>query len=221
MDTASSSGSTGESETLSYAKEVAEWKVKSGFWRLREVITDIADLIEDGNSEITAIDARAKAREIVNSLWQTQLRAQETWPEGEDTVSEKLECAFDTLEHDQKILARMNYACCRTCGVAEIGVGGNEDVQGYVFFHEQGTKGLVSSGRVFLYFGAFTESKSENEAIGKAVVESLRGEGLSVEWTGDLNTAIEVDFGEWRKHLDSDEEDDEGENGEDEAPDEE
>lgn len=221
MDTASSSGSTGESETLSYAKEVAEWKVKSGFWRLREVITDIADLIEDENSEITAIDARAKAREIVNSLWQTQLRAQATWPEGEDTVSEKLECAFDTLEHDQKILARMNYACCRTCGVAEIGVGGNEDAQGYVFFHEQGTKGLVSSGRVFLYFGAFTESKSENEAIGRAVVESLRGEGLSVEWTGDLNTAIEVDFGEWRKHLDSDEEDDEGENGEDEAPDEE
>lgn len=215
MDTVPSSRSTAESETLSYAKAVAEWKVKSGFWRFRDIITDIADLIEDEDSEITAIDARAKAREIVNPLWQTQLRAQATWPEGEDTVSEKLECAFDTLEYDRKILARMNYTCCRTCGVAEIGGDRNEDAEGYVFFHEQGTEGLVSSGRVFLYFGAFTESKGENEAIGRAVVESLREEGLSVEWTGDLNTAIEVDCGEWRKHLDSDEEDDERENDED------
>jgi len=68
MDTAPSSGSTGESETLSYAKEVAEWRVKSGFWRLREIITDIADLIEDENSEITAINTRAKVKDIVSSL---------------------------------------------------------------------------------------------------------------------------------------------------------
>ncbi|KAJ5439526.1 uncharacterized protein N7458_010524 [Penicillium daleae] len=213
MDAETPPESTAGSENFLYAREIAEWKVKSGFWRFRDIITDITDLIQDEHSEMTPMDARAKAKEIVQPLWATQLRAQATWPDNEDTVCEKLESAFDSLEHEQKILARMNYTCCRTCGVAEIGGDSDENTQGYVFFHEQGTERLVSCGRILLYFGSFTDSESKNEAIGKAIVGSLRSGGLSVEWSGDPTTAIEVNCGEWRRHLDSDEEDDESEDG--------
>ncbi|KAK2784061.1 hypothetical protein FQN52_009331 [Onygenales sp. PD_12] len=157
---------------ISRARASATWKVKSGFYRLSDLIsqttTQLLDELESGRWEAeeeaegeenggpppTEQELDRLARQIVIPLWKQQLEIQQAWPgpDQERTVAEKLASGFEVLERRWKILARMNVGCCRTCGIAEVGedreddddYDGGEEARtvGYVFFHEQVTMGL-------------------------------------------------------------------------------
>ncbi|KFY13682.1 hypothetical protein V492_03099 [Pseudogymnoascus sp. VKM F-4246] len=178
------------------------WRVKSGFYTMDELVYQTSLSIDSNDTTV----AHNKAREIIIPHWEKQLLAQQSWSANERTVSDKLTQAFDSLERNHKILARMNFACCRTCAISELAGDCDEDeTRGYVFFHEQITEGLVKGGNVDLYFGSFTRSERKNIDVGKRVVGSLRKAGLRVEWEGDPGQPIVVRCDEWRRRLQEDE----------------
>lgn len=98
----------------------------------------------------------------------------------------------------------MNFTCCRTCGISEAyGEADADDVNGYVFFHEQDTEDVVEGGELRLRYGSFTKSKRKNEHVGDVIVKSLRRAGLRVSWANDGGIVVECD--EWRRRLCEDE----------------
>ncbi|PGH05556.1 hypothetical protein GX51_02895 [Blastomyces parvus] len=187
-----------------YAADLAQWQVKSGFWTLDELIDRTEQVLQD-NGNITAEDAKTQAVQIVAPLWHQQLAAERSWPKDQKTIAEKFAAAFDTLHKDHKIPARMNFTCCRTCGVSEIGIGLEEGEKpvGYAFFHEQTTESFVQypGSSIMIYYGTWKGSALTSEDVGKIVVQVLTEAGLSVDWDGNGNKAIEVDCEEWRKRL--------------------
>ncbi|PGH02033.1 hypothetical protein AJ80_08927 [Polytolypa hystricis UAMH7299] len=192
----------------------ATWMIKSGFWRLSEIITSTGHSIRDEAEDetMTFQDATRQARKIVVPLWRSQLAVQESWPADEITVSDKLTRAFDSLERNHKIIARMNHECCQTCALATLGHDRDEDeTKGYVFFHEQTTESVVEGGDVYLYHGSFTKSEKKNEEVARTIVRVLRRAGLTVQWEGDVGKAIVMSCEEWRRRLMVEEGDDEEE----------
>ncbi|EEH06690.1 conserved hypothetical protein [Histoplasma capsulatum G186AR] len=211
------------SDNQAYATEIARWRVKSGFWPLGDLIASTVEVLEY-DKNITSKEAKSLARQIVIPLWNQQLAAQQSWPQDERTIAEKFAAAFESLDKNHRIPARMNFTCCRTCGVSEIGMDRDEeDAVGYAFFHEQTTQCFVQypGATVMVYYGTFPGRGAECLDVANTVVRALEREGLSVKWSGDTAKAIEVDCDEWRKRLIEEEDDlsyyyDEYEEGEDE-----
>ncbi|PGH31912.1 hypothetical protein GX50_05295 [[Emmonsia] crescens] len=186
-----------------YAAEIAQWRVKSGFWTLADLINNTAEVLEHDEGT-TPREATRMARQIVIPLWNEQLALQQSWPQEEKTIEEKLAVAFDSLDKNHKIPALMNFTCCRTCGVSEIGGDWTgDDPVGYAFFHEQTTEGFVKfpGSTIMIYYGTFQGSPMKCLDVGNTVVRVLRRAGLSVEWDGDTKRGIEVVCEEWKKRL--------------------
>ena len=181
------------------------WHVRSGFYDSDEIVSSITELVMEETPNATEQYATRAVRSIVAAEWAAQQERQHSWPD-EPTVSDKLQRAFNSLERNHKIVARMNFACCQTCGVAEIsGESDEDDDKGYVFFHEQDTEGAVESGDLYLAFGSFTQSEKKNLSVGDTIVRSLRRAGLSVVWARNTKSRIMVRCGSWRRKFQEDE----------------
>ncbi|MGW2176899.1 DUF6891 domain-containing protein [Streptomyces sp. NPDC001732] len=151
-------------------------------------------LVKDGVRPVTL----AQARQLVERLWLERVEEQRQWPEVTD--ADRLERAFARLEGDG-ITARENFTCCRSCGLAEIRDAGREDARGFVFFHMQGAESVASGYGLSLYYGGFDRSEETTAAVGREVVRALDEAGLTVEWDGSPDTAINVVGLDWRKRL--------------------
>ena len=115
-----------------------------------------------------------------------------------ERASELITLAFKELRR-QGIVSRKNYMCCQTCGSAGI-----EDyvdnlpekkkslIRGRVFYHHQSNDGFKQSGKVFLYYGEVGPNSLPGVEVGKLIVESLKKQGLSVEWNGLDSSAIQT-----------------------------
>lgn len=139
-----------------------------------------------------------QARELADRMWLERVREQAGW-EGE-TESERLTRAFAALE-GAGITAREDFACCRTCGEAEIGAAGSPGARGFVYFHSQCTDAAASGHGLTLLYGGFDGSPETTAAIGREVAAALEGVGLPVEWNGDPGRGITVTPLEWRRRL--------------------
>ncbi|KAL2837467.1 hypothetical protein BJY01DRAFT_251427 [Aspergillus pseudoustus] len=189
------------------ARRFITWRVRSGFYTSDEIVDTVAQWIVDEQPETTLSQAKRAIRPIVGLEWAGQLERQQSWPRDQPTISDKLSKAFASLERNHGILARMNLACCQTCGIAEISGDSDEDTRGYVFFHAQDTETVaLEGGDLSLAFGSFTKSERRNRAIGDVTVKSLRRAGLSVEWDGDAAKRITVHCEQWRRRIGEDEE---------------
>ncbi|MEU8539117.1 hypothetical protein AB0C52_03805 [Streptomyces sp. NPDC048717] len=169
-----------------------------GGYHDRLTLTERArDYLVDGDERPVSF---AQAERLVDRLWRERVAEMAEW--GEDlTDPERLTAAFAALD-DAGIITRENYTCCRTCGIGEIGgEDGAEEARGYVFFHEQCTEGAAAGGALFLLYGGFDESGETTAAVGREVTEALRGQGLTVAWDGDPESAIQVTGLDWRKRL--------------------
>jgi hypothetical protein len=196
-------GFDGQEAISAHRRHGIRWRVQSGLYNADEIIHHfVEDLTLTG---MTLPEANKKVRSIVAEEWAAQLEAQQTWPLG-PTVSDKVATAFDSLERNHKILARMNCGCCNTCGIAELREDNDDDTRGYVFFHEQATESVLDCGYLYLTFGSFSKSVRRNREVGGTIVRSLRRAGLRVEWSGDERGKILVRCGEWRRRLDDDDE---------------
>ncbi|MDA5285505.1 DUF6891 domain-containing protein [Streptomyces sp. NPDC054904] len=140
----------------------------------------------------------AQARLLVDRLWRERVAEQAGW-EGE-TDPERLTRAFGALGA-RGITAREDFACCRACGLAEIGDAGEEDARGFVFFHSQCTQGVAAGHDLWLLYGGFESGDELTVSVGREVVAALDGVGLKWVWDGSAQDAVRVTGLDWRKRL--------------------
>jgi hypothetical protein len=161
----------------------------------RRVLVEIAEewLVEGDERPVST----AQARQLVDRLWMERLAEQEAWAGVTDP--ERLSEAFRALGASG-ITARENFACCRGCGMAEIG-GEGEDARGFVFFHQQVTEHVADGHGLALYYGGFDGVEETTAGVGREVVAALSGVGLSTEWDGSPGKSITVVPLDWRKRL--------------------
>ncbi|MEU3557841.1 DUF6891 domain-containing protein [Streptomyces fragilis] len=142
---------------------------------------------------------RGQARRLADALWLERVGEQAGW-QGE-TDPERLSRAFARLR-EHGIVAREDFACCRTCGDAEIGAESQPGDRGFVYFHSQCTEGAALGQGLHLLYGTFDDAGSEaTVAVGREVAEAVRAAGLTVRWDGDPARAIVVTPLDWRRRL--------------------
>ncbi|MFF5702839.1 DUF6891 domain-containing protein [Streptomyces sp. NPDC012794] len=170
--------------------------------RLRCGYDDRAALTEHAEEYLVNGDdrpvSRAQAAQLVDRLWRERVAEQAGW--AGETDPERLARAFGALDA-AGITARENFACCRSCGLAEIRAAGEEDARGFVFFHAQCTEGAADGGNLYLLYGGFASGEEPTVSVGREVVAALDGVGLSWEWDGSAHDAIRVTGLDWRKRL--------------------
>jgi hypothetical protein len=104
-------------------------------------------------------------------------------------VPDRLDRAFRSLG-EQGIVARQDVRCCLTCGTAEMhnevreALSRGREVKGYAFYHGQDTQDACKSGELCIAYASLAGGPEANAAIGRAVAEAIRKEGLVVEWDG-------------------------------------
>ncbi|MFF0742693.1 DUF6891 domain-containing protein [Streptomyces sp. NPDC004111] len=140
-----------------------------------------------------------QAWQVVNRLWAQRIEEQREWG-AEKTDPERLSEAFGVLDA-AGIIAREDFTCCRSCGLAEIGGEGPEDSRGFVFFHTQGTAAAAAGGGLSLYYGGFADSPEVTASVGREVVAALGAAGLGTRWDGSPDRAIELTPLDWRRRL--------------------
>ncbi|MFF4544119.1 DUF6891 domain-containing protein [Streptomyces sp. NPDC001406] len=161
----------------------------------RKTLAEIAeDCPVDGDERPVS---GAQARQLVDRLWLERLGEQAAW-EGV-TDPERVALAFGALE-ETGITARAHFTCCRGCGLSEIGAE-RKGARGFVFFHQQVTEGAAEGYGLSLYYGGFDGSAETTTAVGHEVVAALTGAGLSTEWDGSPDSAINVTPLTWHKRL--------------------
>ncbi|MGW0337178.1 DUF6891 domain-containing protein [Streptomyces sp. NPDC003011] len=179
-------------------REKVETRIRTrlrGGYDSRGELTDIAeDHLADGDQRPVS---RAQARVLVDRLWRERLAEQEAW-EGV-TDPERLTRAFEALDA-AGITAREHFACCRSCGMAEIGAEG-ERARGFVFFHQQVTERAAEGDALALYYGGFDGTDATTTAVGHEVVAALGAAGLSAQWDGSPDSALSVTPLTWHKRL--------------------
>ena len=161
----------------------------------RRMLTEIAEewLVTGDERPVS----RAQAARLVDRLWLERVAEQADWAGVTDP--DRLTRAFEALDASG-ITSRENFACCRGCGLAEIGAE-REDARGFVFFHDQVTEHAVAGYGLALHYGAFDGSAETTSAVGQEILAALRGAGLSADWDGDPDKAIDVKPLTWHKRL--------------------
>ncbi|WP_062209347.1 hypothetical protein [Streptomyces sp. NBRC 109706] len=142
--------------------------------------------------------SRGQARELVDRMWLERVEEQAGW-EGE-TDPERITRAFEALGA-AGITAREHFACCRSCGVAEIGGESEPDARGFVFFHYQSTESAAGGYGLTLHYGGFDGAPETTAAVGREVVAALGEVGLTTDWNGKPDQAIAVTPLDWRRRL--------------------
>jgi hypothetical protein len=175
--------------------------VAEGFDSREDIIDRLTQYAEDetGESEWKPVVSR-----LTDAALLAHRQEQATW--GDETDCDRLDRAFAALE-EQGIIARQNFACCNTCGFAEIG----GEIQtprcgrppiGFAFYHMQDTENAVEGGGIWLKYGS-CDPETSDEMVGEKVLEALLAVGLDASWNHDPNTAVQVGLG-WRKRREDD-----------------
>ncbi|MET7341513.1 DUF6891 domain-containing protein [Streptomyces sp. NPDC087866] len=162
-----------------------------------QTLTETAEdyLVKDGVRPVS----RAQARELVERLWLERVEEQRGWAD-DVTDPDRVERVFAELD-GRGITAREHFTCCRSCGMSEIYADGREDARGFVFFHLQCTESAAAGHGLTLYYGGFDDSAETTAAVGREVAAVLGEAGLTVEWDGSPDRAIELTGLDWRKRL--------------------
>ncbi|MEU1823093.1 MULTISPECIES: DUF6891 domain-containing protein [Streptomyces] len=174
--------------------------------RVRELLvggySSRAELAELAEEYPATEDRRPVSREqavaLADRMWLERVAEQAEW-QGE-TDPERLTRAFTALR-EAGITARENFTCCRSCGQSEIGLEGEPDARGFVYFHAQCTDSAAAGHGLTLLYGGFDGSSGTTASVGREVVAALEAAGLGVEWDHDPARAITVTPLDWRRRL--------------------
>jgi len=175
-------------------------------WIRADVFAGFADedviLRQAGDSfegEIDPAVVRREAPAMLREALAEYARASADWPAVTDC--DRLDAAFAALE-EGGIVARQNFACCMSCGSAEIWDEmegeGTVPVRGYTFYHEQDTEAAVEGNGVYLAYGAVEEGEAASLVVAREVVARLEAAGLSPEWNGSIDRRIAVPLN-WKR----------------------
>lgn len=203
------------------AVAAAEATIHPGFVTRADASSWLVDVLQDDPATYPDLTPQA-AVEITEAAWTRLAAAQAAWSDEGDYPH--VRAAFEELE-GRGVLARMNFACCQTCGHSEMDDERREDSRGYTFFHEQDSERLApDGGDLYLAFGALRPDPSldpdllarsadgeeearsvvvaaSEERIAAEVVEALQRHGLTVDWDGTNRQRIRLPDLRWRKRL--------------------
>jgi len=185
-------------EALGKLQAWTQYQVKEGF-DTREEIIEQAGLYAEETLE--RADLLRHVERLTDELMQAHRREQAQW--ATPTDCDRLDQAFAELER-RGVVARQNFTCCQTCGLAEIGdeieeVEKEREVEGYVFYHMQDTESVLEHGGFCLAYGAVDGSQDGTAEVGHRAVEELVRAGLKVEWDGSVATRICVTDFDWKR----------------------
>lgn len=179
-------------------RERLEKQLRTGFADFQSLARDSGEVFSD-EAEPTDIEtfARAALQDILIDYRSEQKR----WPATTDC--DRLDAAFAELE-SSGIVARQNFWCCGTCGLAAIDDELKEaesrgtEVRGYTFYHEQDTEAAVDGRGVYLYFGAVADGEADALAIAREIQTALQFYGLETEWDGTYGRRVWVAL-DWKR----------------------
>jgi hypothetical protein len=178
-------------------REAVRLLVAPGFRTRAQVDESIVEMVlddPDGWPGLSADDARA----VVAEVWDG-VAAERSTAAGPGDF-ERLEAAFAELA-GEGVTARMDFACCQSCGHAEIGDERAEGDWGYTFFHEQDTERLADAdAELYLAFGVYG-GDADDQPVAQRVVAALERQGLPVSWDGTPEQRIRIAPLDWRKAL--------------------
>lgn len=178
-------------------REAVRLLVAPGFRSRGEVEVAVVEMVDDDPDGWPGLDAE-QSLAVVAEVWGT-VAAERPAGAGEGDF-ERVAAAFAELEADG-VTARMDFACCQTCGHAEIGEERGDGAWGYTFFHQQDSEALAEpDAALHLAFGVYGGS-ADDQPVGQRVVAALRHQGLPVEWDGTPDQRIRVAPLDWRKAL--------------------
>lgn len=177
--------------------------------RITVGLDDPVDIVEYALNDFSEYDVDARLTAAAQAIVQQEIAVhqaeQANWPATTDC--DRLDAAFGELE-TVGIVARQNFTCCNSCGVAEIGGDVAPDridyVRGYAFYHQQDTQGAIESGSLFVSYGTFSHDPAieadpaRTAAVGEEIAAALRRHDLTVDWDGDPDTRIHVALS-WRR----------------------
>ncbi|GAA4901752.1 hypothetical protein GCM10023223_17070 [Stackebrandtia albiflava] len=175
------------------AEERARDLLAQGYWSYDGIAAALAELAEPDGSLDTW-----QAEELLEPLWLERLSEQEKWPELTDC--DRLSAAFTALA-DVGVTARENFACCMSCGVAEIRSEAAETDHGYTFFHQQDTGHVAEGEPLHLGFGAYSGDPETAATVARQVVAALEEHGLTAEWDGEVSSRIVLPGLQWRRRV--------------------
>ena len=175
-----------------------ERAITAGFVPAAEIGADVAELYSaEADPAVLAVAARRMAGEALRE----HLLEQAYWPDVTDC--DRLDAAFSRLER-AGIICRHNYACCGSCGAAEMRDlldaqrRAGREIRGYAFYHQQDTERAIEGDGLLLNFGAAAGGAAAALAIGREVVAVLAEHGLCVEWNGEWSRRIGVEL-DWKR----------------------
>lgn len=183
-------------EMLDAIHEYVSARVAEGFETRDDLVAGAIGCL---SNEYDSDDLMVIVERITDEWLYAHYQAQACWDHPTDC--DKLNAAFAALEAEG-IVARQNFACCQTCGHAEIWdeiYKTPRDVDGYTFYHMQDTEVARSDGELFLAYGSVEQTDEAAVEIGWRVVDALRKAGLNVMWSGDVRQRICVPRLVWQR----------------------
>lgn len=185
-------------EKIGWVRDSIRCEVASGFYDEDSILTRAMDSFEE---ELDPAVLRREVQRLLREALVEQEAAQRGWPARTDC--DRLDDAFAALEADG-VIARQNFTCCGTCGVAEIGdeidavLEAGQPARGYTFYHMQDTERAAEGEGLYLNYGACEEGEAAALAIAQDIVTQLTAHGLSVEWDGSFARRIAVSL-DWKR----------------------
>ena len=149
-------------DQLAELRETAREWIGPGFRGRAGLAEELVELRDD--IDLPAPVLLEAAQRVVDEVWRDRLAEESSWSDAGDYV--RLANAFAALG-EQGVVCRMDFACCQTCGTAEIddertprdSVGEGDYPYrewAYTFFHQQDTERLVDpSPLLYLSYSAF------------------------------------------------------------------
>ena len=184
-------------DAVDLAVDSARRWVRAGYYSREEIADWVADIAEDEGLDPYIFDADGLvAREIAD------LRAEQMhWPAV--TEWDRLDAALEALEMNG-IVARQDFTCCGSCGMAEIDAeidrfeARGVTARGYVFFHQQDTESAVDGQGLYFNYGGRDTGERSALRVGEELVQALRRAGLKPKWNGDLGRRIFLPI-DWKR----------------------
>jgi hypothetical protein len=173
-------------------------EVASGFYDWPKILENAEGFF---GHDIEADTLRAETLMAFDQASTAHLAEQSTWPKVTDC--DRLDAAFADLEAEG-VIARHNFWCCQSCGMAAIWdeveacETGGRAARGYAFYHEQDTESAVAGDGLYLSYGDAGEGEAAALAIGHHIVRKLEKRGLKTDWNGSLDKRIRVSL-DWKR----------------------